>query len=68
MRLTLRDFRPHVALFEAAGRMDVAAPIAADYLESYAQGMNRFIRDLHRITTGSRETRLTAGGRLGEPA
>jgi hypothetical protein len=58
MRITLRDFRPHVGLLEGCGRRDLATRIVQDYLESYAYGLNGFIRDLRRITLTSRETRL----------
>ncbi len=56
MRITLRDFRPHVGLLVAAGRRDLALGMAEDYLKAYAHGLNRFIRDLQRITRTSRET------------
>ncbi len=58
MRITLRDFRPHVGLLVAAGHKDLAVRIVDDYLDAYAQGLNNFIRDLQRITETSRETRL----------
>jgi hypothetical protein len=56
MCITLRDFRPHVGLLQACGRKDLAARIAQDYLDAYAQGLNGYVRDLHRITRASRET------------
>jgi hypothetical protein len=56
MRIHLRDFRPHVAALLANGRKDLAALIAQDYLDSYAEGLNRYIHDLTRITSSSRET------------
>ncbi len=56
MRITLRDFRPHVALLEGVGRKDLAARITQDYLETYAHGLNGFIRDLQLITRSSRTT------------
>jgi hypothetical protein len=58
MRITLRDFRPHVALLAEAGQRDLAARLAQDYLDTYARGLNRFVADLRRITAASRETRL----------
>jgi hypothetical protein len=58
MRITLRDFRPHVALLVAAGHKDLATGLAQDYLDAYARGLNRFITDLRRITETSRVTRL----------
>jgi len=56
MRIHLRDFRPHVVKLHAAGRKDLAGLIAQDYLDSYVSGLNRYIRDLSRITIASRET------------
>lgn len=58
MHITLRDFRPHVRLLLDAGRGDLAYEIAQDYLDTYVQGLNRYIGDLQRITRKSRETRL----------
>ncbi len=58
LRLTLRDFRPHVGLLETVGRKDLATQLAQDYLEAYARGLNDFIRDVRRITLASRETRI----------
>ena len=58
MRVTLRDFRPHVHLFVETGFQDMANLITQDYLDSYAEGLNRFVNDLRRITVASRETRL----------
>ena len=64
MQITLRDFRPHVALLESVGRRDLAVHIAQDYLDSYARGINSYIEDLRRIAETSRETRL---GKLEKP-
>jgi hypothetical protein len=58
MRISLRDFRPHVALLESVGHKDLAVWAVRNYLESYAQGLNHFIDDLRCITETSRETRL----------
>ncbi len=58
MRITLRDFRPHVGLLIAVDQAELATWIVQDYLESYVQGLNRYITDLQRITETSRETRL----------
>jgi hypothetical protein len=58
MRVTLRDFRPHVGLFVETGYQDLANQITQDYLDNYASGLNQFITDLRRITVASRETRL----------
>ncbi len=58
MRVTLRDFRPHVSLLQNVGHNDLATRIVRDYLDAYAHGLNNFIYDLKRITETSRETRL----------
>lgn len=58
MHLSLRDFRPHVALLTHSGQADLAHWIAQEYLDAYADGLNSFITDLHMITLASRETRL----------
>lgn len=58
MRLTLRDFRPHVTLLVAAGFQDLPNRIAQDYLDSYANGFNNFIRELLQITLASQDTLL----------
>ncbi len=60
LRITLRDFRPHVAALYALGRYDLAHHITRDYLDSFATGFNGFIFDLQRITKASRETQLLA--------
>jgi hypothetical protein len=62
MHISLRDFRPHVGQLAAAGRKDLATWIARDYLESYARGLNEYIRGLWRITLSSRETQAQASG------
>jgi hypothetical protein len=58
MRLSLRDFRPHVGLLAACGHKDLAARLTGDYLDSYAEGLNKFMRELREITRSSRETYL----------
>ena len=58
MHISLRDFRPHVRMFQSCGRMDLAVRIAQDYLDAYAKGLNCFVQDLLRVTQASRETRL----------
>ena len=60
MRLSLRDFRPHVALLVGAGRADLAAWMARDYLEAYARGLNQYVQELRRITLTSRDTPAAA--------
>jgi len=49
MRLSLRDFRPHVAALVASGYQELANRITQDYLDSYAVGLNLFIRELLEI-------------------
>jgi hypothetical protein len=60
MFVTLRDFRPHVAALHAIGEKALANAITQDYLNGYAQGLNQFLLDLHRITVASRETKLSS--------
>jgi hypothetical protein len=60
MHITLRDFRPHVGLLHDIGRRDLTAWISQDYLDTYAQGLNKYVRELHRITQASRETNPTS--------
>jgi hypothetical protein len=59
MRVTLRDFRPHVALLETAGQRDLARRLAEDYLAAYVRGLNQYVLDLRRMTISSRETRFS---------
>lgn len=58
MHISLRDFRPHVALLAKVGHRDLAVKIAQDYVDAYTRGLNNFVEDLQRITETSRETRL----------
>ncbi|MGC1376852.1 MAG: hypothetical protein WA821_11535 [Anaerolineales bacterium] len=58
LRVSLRDFRPHVAALQAIQRPDLATQITQDYLDAYADGFNEFVSDLNRITLASRETRM----------
>ena len=58
MRLSLRDFRPHVEALAAIGRRDLANQMAQDYVDAYARGLNNFMRDLQRIALASHETRM----------
>lgn len=60
MYMTLRDFRPHVAALSAVGQKELANAMTQDYLDGYANGLNQFLRDLHRITVASRETKLSS--------
>ncbi len=59
MRISLRDFRPHVALLQEAGCHELAKRVAQDYLDAYVNGLNRFVLGLRRITKASRETKLS---------
>lgn len=52
--LTLRDFRPHVAILHQAGQSALAQTIARDYVDSYAHGLNRFVRELHLVAATKR--------------
>jgi len=58
MRVTVRDFRPHVRLFVETGYQELANMITQDYLDSFTEGLNQFVTDLRRITVASRETRM----------
>jgi hypothetical protein len=53
MQLTLRDFRPHVGQLIAIGLADTAKRLAQDYVDAYARGLNRYIRELQHITLAS---------------
>jgi len=58
MRISLRDFRPHVAHLAAIDRQDLANLIVQDYLDTYARGLNVYVQELRQITLSSRETQL----------
>ncbi len=58
MRLSLRDFRPHVAQLIAAGHGELAQHIAQDYLNAYVDGLNTYVAELTRIALAGR--RLTS--------
>ena len=47
--ITLRDFRPHVALLHNAGRNDLANLIVQDFLDAYVQGFNQYIQEVTQI-------------------
>ena len=55
MHVTVRDFRPHVAQLTAVGRQDLAVRIIADQLDSFATGLNQYVRDLNRVVSTSYE-------------
>jgi hypothetical protein len=57
LRISLRDFRPHVALLIQSGETQLAQQITQDYLDAYTMGLNQYIRELRQITLASRETR-----------
>ncbi|MEM7342939.1 MAG: hypothetical protein AAF485_01740, partial [Chloroflexota bacterium] len=59
MRITLRDFRPHIRELLAVDQKALAVRLVQDYLDTYAHGLNQYMKDLRRITETSRETRLT---------
>lgn len=61
MHVTLRDFRLHVGELKAAGHAELAQAITEAYLVAYVRGFNQYIRDLHRITRASRNTRMMSG-------
>lgn len=67
MRISLRDFRPHVASLLAVGRKDLANLVTQDYLEAFAEDFNTFIKDLSRITLASRETTPASSTRKRTP-
>src|SRR6266498_1817857 len=64
MRVTLRDFRPHVALLESVGHRDLARRLAHDYLVAYVRGLNQYVQDLRRMTVSRRETRFANNEKL----
>lgn len=57
MRLSLRDFRPHIEVLYNAGWEDIAQLIAQDYLDAFARGLNTYISELNQITVTSPQTR-----------
>ncbi len=56
LRIHLRDFRPHVQTLMDIGRKDLANLITQDYLNAYAEGLNRYVRELTRIAAASLDT------------
>ncbi|NDJ78869.1 MAG: hypothetical protein GYB65_21670 [Chloroflexi bacterium] len=54
MRVSLRDFRPHVGMLTNVGRRDLAARITQDYLDAYVRGLNTWINDIQRMALASR--------------
>ncbi len=51
MHISLRDFRPFVSQLVALGETELADLLARDYLESYVQGLNRFVAELGTLIT-----------------
>jgi hypothetical protein len=49
MKITLRDFRPHVTVLHTIGRKDLANQLAQDYLDAYANGLKQFVQEVTRI-------------------
>jgi hypothetical protein len=49
MKITLRDFRPHVTALHDIGRRDLANLIAQDYLDAYIQGLNQYVQEVTQI-------------------
>lgn len=60
--LTLRDFRPHVGALIEAGARPFAQQITQEYVDSYVNGFNQYIKEIRSITNSSRETRLSIDG------
>jgi len=58
IHISLRDFRPHVAVLESLNMGHLAQFIAQDYLDSYADGLNQYVLELRDIVLASRETQL----------
>jgi hypothetical protein len=58
LHLSLRDFRPHIAVLHGLGMADLAQQIAQDYLDAYADGLNQYVAELRDIVIASRETQL----------
>lgn len=58
MRISLRDFRPHVGMLINIGQPQLAEAITQHYLDTYASGLNEFINDLTQITRKSPQTTI----------
>jgi hypothetical protein len=59
MKISLRDFRPHVALLHTAGHKDLANLIAQDYLDAYVNGLNTFVQEVTRIAVAQPRSKRT---------
>lgn len=64
MRVTLRDFRPHVAALTNIGYKALAARLTQHYLDTYAAGLNNYLHELRRIAVASRNPRADYGLRI----
>lgn len=64
VHISLRDFRPHVQMLYNIGSPDLAHRLTQDYLDTYVNGMNRYINDLRRITLGSRSSQQSTKSRV----
>jgi hypothetical protein len=49
MHITLRDFRPFVPHLLSMGETELADLLTKDYLDSYVQGLNRFVAELSTL-------------------
>jgi hypothetical protein len=56
VHLSLRDFRPHVALLMDLGLADFAQRLTQDYLDSYAEGLNRYVEQMNWLLQVRRPT------------
>lgn len=56
MHLSLRDFRPFVTRMLEAGEDDLAQRLAQDYLDTYVQGFNRFVKTLGAFVAAGRDS------------
>lgn len=54
--VTLRDFRPHVVGLWQRGHTHPARALTQDYLDAYAESVNRLIRDIQRVFAYKRFT------------
>jgi hypothetical protein len=55
LHITLRDFRPHSVALTRIGHKALAARLAQHYLDSYAEGLNRYVQELRGIAVVSGE-------------
>lgn len=59
VRMSLRDFRPHVVLWHEADLPDIAQAVTQDYLDAYVAGLNVYLDELHQIVTAQKPTGRT---------